>query len=72
MNLEYFVMPESKEVLKTHKEQGMSEGCRSQPGVSSNCPNCNNLRNKMSNIVLDYNPIYKINKGVHNDIHLSE
>ena len=33
MSLEHLLVPESKEVFKWQKEEGMSKGYRSQPGI---------------------------------------
>lgn len=61
MNLECLVVPEVKEVLKDQKDGYMSKGCRSQPERTPDSKCWNNLRKiKNDNIVLDFNPKYKI------------
>lgn len=61
--LEYTVVLESKEVLKT-KNGSMSQGHRSQPEGGLNGQSWNNLSHRISNAVLDYNPKHTVNTHV--------
>lgn len=51
--------PESKEVLKNQKNEGMSKGQRSQPKRASNSQSHSNFSNKTNNVIY-YNIKYKI------------
>lgn len=59
MILEHLVS-ENKKVLKKQKEGGKSKELRNQ--AESSGPRWDNLS---TNIVLDYNPKYKVNRGIH-------
>lgn len=55
------MLPESKEVLKEkQKDEGMSEGHENQPERDPDVQSWRNWRKKINNVVLDYNPKYKI------------
>lgn len=64
MSLQYFALPESKELLihsptrhpHTHNNRGMSKRHKSQV---KELPMVENLSNKISKVVLNYNPKYK-------------
>lgn len=53
MNLEYVLVPDSKEVLKRNrnfkKVEGILKGLRSQPEKATNGQSRNNLNNKINN-----------------------
>ena len=62
MSLEHLAGPESKEVLKKQKKiyvKGTLESTERLPKPKV-FPKLNNLCNKISNAVLNYNPKYKI------------
>ena len=46
MNLEYFAVPESKEMLKIQKDKSMSRTYRNEPERAHNSQSWNNLNNK--------------------------
>lgn len=60
VSLEHLVVPESQEVLKKHGT-GEKENIGVQPESSLSGQKWNSLNKKIKNIVLDYNPQYKIN-----------
>lgn len=60
MSLEYFLMPESKKVLKKQNDEVMSKGHRNEQKELPK-EKTNNLNNQINNVVLDYNPKYNIN-----------
>lgn len=59
VNLRYLAFPEIKEVLKKQRHSSVSKGHRNQPKRTPKGQIWNNLRNKMNNSVLDYNPSIK-------------
>lgn len=64
MRLESLLVLESKPVLKKINKKEY----RSQPGRAPNGLSKNNLNNKISNIVLDYNPKIKLISITHTHI----
>lgn len=59
MNLEHFVVLESKKVIK--QERDISQRHKNILKRTHNHQSWNNMSNKINNGKLDYNPQYKIN-----------
>lgn len=59
MGLKHHAMPERKEGSQTNGG-ARPEGCRSQTKSAPSGQTSNNLRNKINNVVVDYNPKYNI------------
>ena len=57
----FFQCQEVKKCSKNPKDVGMSKKHRSQSERALNSQNCNNLSNKINNVMLDYNSKFKIN-----------